>query len=447
MNSIALKTDRELSVDSFMRMFGILVLILLPFQHFPKTLYMNGYFAGVGSSYIEYISYVDEATCILLYMALASFIIIRPGIYRLTWLPFTSWVLSFIFFAFISMVVNRVSLAQGTFGIYDVVKNIAVVFPYALLRYEEEDFFKTLKLLMVVVFIMALSGIVGELGAVLFVKGINIFVSGEKRFGLYRVIALSGHGNWNYLATFATLMFLIAYVKEKKSRFDGGNMLFTMMLILLSFSRQAWFGFLLAIVLISGKMARWFILLFSLCVLAISSPYSDKMFALFTTNLPLNAEENFRLYAFIKSVTICFSHPVFGLGPGMFGGITSLLFDSPIYNDWPAYFRFWARNSHGIDQFWPIIWGEFGVIGMTLYSMIFIGIFTYLRNVERYFYHQRKIELSNIGRVLRFYMVALVVMGLAGGLNSAFVVYTYFALVGMYISVYLRSKETSPGAS
>jgi hypothetical protein len=52
-----------------------------------------------------------------------------------------------------------------------------------------------------------------------------------------------------------------------------------------------------------------------------------------------------------------------------------------------------------------------------------------------------------LGRALQYFVLALGIMGFAGGLNCAFIVYTYFALVGIYLSLDAVLKKGRHGAA
>ncbi len=155
----------------------------------------------------------------------------------------------------------------------------------------------------------------------------------------------------------------------------------------------------------------------------------------------MDPDSYYRLFAFVQSLKLLVEHPLTGSGPGMFGGLASILWNSPVYDTWPVYFRDMAFRIRSIDAFWPVVWGEYGMIGMTIYCAGWISLFRYLGKACVNFKNNGAQDLYNIGRVLQYFIIALIIMGFAGGLNSAFVVYTYFALVGIFISIYQRSAE------
>lgn len=443
MSSSALAKGAEsggLSLDSVIRKLGILVLVFLPFQGFPKTLQMNKYLSGINPKFIELISYADEVSFIIFSFLTFTFIVLRPDLYRISKVPFTKWIAGFIFFALFSMAINKVPVAQGAFGIYDVLKNIIVIYPFAMLRYDEKDLLKALRLLLYAVLLLAIVGVFAEVFAVLFKKGFDLFVLSQQRYGLYRVISLAGYGNWNYLGVFATLIFYLHYIKENRQMGNKFNLALIGFLVIFSFSRQVWLGFILMYFLLSGKTKRWAAVLASVFFIVTSSSFYENILRFVLVETSFDSEQYFRLHAFLSSLNFVAENPVTGLGPGMFGGLASVLFESPVYNAWIPFYKQFAYSIRGIDQFWPVIWAETGIAGMALYAMIFIGIFRYLRQAGEYFESVGKREVAGIGRVLRIYILPLVIMGFAGGLNSAFVLYTYFALVGMYISVYHRHK-------
>lgn len=432
-----------MTLPGLIRKLGVLVVVSLPFQGLIKTL-GNGGYLPVDKKYTNLVAYVDESACIFLFFMAITFLLVRPDVYKAKALPFTKWIIGFILFALLSMLVNGVKPLQGILGVYDVIKNIVVIYPFMLLRFDKKDMERLLAYLQCIALVMAVAGLFGEFIALAFNAGFGILTIQEKRYGIYKIISLAGMGNWNYLGVYSVLLFFLSYVREKGFPMRRITLALTASLVVLSFSRQVVAGFVLIFFLLSQKSTRWLSVFVVLFAVAVSTYYYDSVQALVMEGIVLDPEHYFRLYGFTAANEIFLQNPFMGLGPGMFGGLAASLFESPVYDSWPAYFRMLAFNQNGIDQFWPMIWAETGAVGFFLYSMIFAGIFLYLRKVAGLFKAMGETGLSRIGHVLSCYILALAIMGFAGGLNSAFVVFTYFALVGIYISVFNRYNEERP---
>jgi len=199
-------------------------------------------------------------------------------------------------------------------------------------------------------------------------------------------------------------------------------------------SRQVWIGFILCYIVFK----QWLRYLFPILPFII-------FFIIYSLGKKheLDPDAYLRLYAYIESAKILLAHPLTGLGPGMFGDLASFLWESPVYNQWPIFFKNFVFRIRSLDVFWPVIWGGYGLIGLALYGSIWVSLFIYLGKASKQFYHSGADNLYNIGNALKVFMIALAIMGLVAGLNSAFVTYTYFAIVGIYISLYNNYKENS----
>lgn len=132
-------TAKQISVTALIRRISLLVVILLPFQRFPQTVWSGG---AVDTEnipiFLKMMSFIDEASFFVFFAMLISFILLRPEYYRIKRFPFTKWFLFFILVCLGEIGVNRVPMTQGVFGIYDYVKNIAVIFLFAGVNFDEE---------------------------------------------------------------------------------------------------------------------------------------------------------------------------------------------------------------------------------------------------------------------------------------------------------------------
>ncbi len=409
----------------------IVFLLMLPLQHLLKKVFAHNHLV------VKLVAYSDEMSTLLMFGVLVTFVALRPRLYtfRMMELPTTIPLLLFVTVASFSMMFNSVSPLQGIFGIYDVVKNILVFYVFATLRWRREEFLSFVFWMKVIVIILAVTGIIAE---ILAVAGIDpslnplVRMAGEhkKRLGLDRVISITGGGGVNYLGMYSLLgLFLIyATTKGKLKRFLG--MFSTLGLIFLTFSRQTWMG-LLAMMVLTKRKLIWPGLLIIVGIAAMTLPSVER----------LTPELYYRSFTYFEAFRVFLDHPVIGAGPGMFGGLASVLFRSPYYNEWPTFYRNMMYNLGSLDAFWPSILAELGVLGFLAYFYIWTALYRRISSISLWYKSNADTDLYNIGRVLKNYVVALVIMCFFTGLNKPFVIYTFFALCGIYLSLYYRGRE------
>jgi hypothetical protein len=427
---------------------AMLFLVLLPFQKFPETVWAGRFPEGVDYHsimpfHIMALRYLDEVAIFLFSAVLLTFLLLSPGRYRVKRLPFVAYIACFVVITGAELLINRVSPLQGVFATYDYIKNFIVLCLFSWLSFTEDDFKDILALLRRITLVLALFGIAGEAAAMMFESGIGLLVADDQRFGLYRVISLTGAGNWNYLGVYAALIFFLTYITDRKRFMNYLELFLIGSLIVLTFSRQTWiiFGVLF---LLLGKRRTVVIASVAMVYVAIGlAPHFSEIAELANFRTSFDPDEYFRLYAFYEATSLFFDNPILGVGPGMFGNLASVIFDSPIYDYWPAYFRNFAVQTRGIDQFWPALWADTGIAGTLAFALIFAGIYAALYRASRIYERLGNRGMVRMGRALSFFLIGLGIMGLFGGLNAAFVSFTYFALAGMYLSSCPDSPEPS----
>ena len=420
MSHASIKRDSVFCVDKFLKQFLLLIILVLPFQKIIETLAISN-----GVSWLRFIRYLDEAAPILSLFVLLTFMLIKPTVYKIARLPLTKWIIVFLAIAFISLLWNRVAVFQGLFGVYDAFKTLFVLYVFANLQYKKTDIIKLLNGLWEVGLVIAVVAIGAVIAAEVWNLGIDIFVTKQERFGLHRVVSLTGTGSHNYLGLYMTLIFFLPWplmeLTAKKNFFS----LILPVTIFLTFSRQAWLSFGLILCLLNKKLMPLGIVL-----VVVITPM------LFTEIQTYDMSKYYRGFTFIESVKILKEHPIFGVGPGMFGSLAASLWNSPYYVNWPENLRIFSNNFRTLDSFWPWIWSEYGLVGLSAYLAIWTSIFFYLKKIIWFYGSINERIMCKIGRVLRYFILVLGVMGCASGLNCAFVSFTYFAMVGMYISAY-----------
>ncbi|MBW7956520.1 MAG: hypothetical protein H3C68_01385 [Deltaproteobacteria bacterium] len=435
----------RLSIDSLFRKGLLLIALFLPFQALPRTIWAE---YNPGSDLplpIKLSGQVDEATLFLSIALLFTFVCLRSGVYRLSFMGLGKWITLFMAVSFVSIALNGVRPLQGLFGVYDLLKNIMFLFVFQMLRFGEKELQGFISALKYVGIILAIFAVIGELLALFFEAGIGILVADNVRYGLYRVLSLSGEGNHNYIGVFAVFVFSLIFIKREKRLDDFAALWMLAVLIMLTFSRQAWLGFVVMLFLLCRLNTKLAIALLSVPLLLTAINFYEGISEILTADMSFDPEKYFRLYAFIYSLKILGEHIFLGLGPGTFGGLASILFESGVYEEWPAFFKEYAFRINGIDQFWPVVWAETGVMGMLAYSMIFVALYSRVRRAYAFFRKEGDIYMYSLGRALTGFTLVIVIMGFAGGLNSAFVIVSFLGTAGMYLSRFHEESRKHAG--
>lgn len=407
-----------------------LVILVLPFQRFPTIFFERPeqYKEVIG---LKLFTYLDEISFIISMVLVLWFILLKSPYYSLNLrnIPFTKYLLFLIAVSGISIIVNRVPPIQGLFGIYDIVKNIMVTYVFTALYWSRDEFLTIIGWVKKIVILLAIVGIIAEILALYGGIGVGYLVLSEedKRLGFYRVQSLTGYGSGNYLGMYALLGLFLIYTTTKSGIKKKLSLLATLGLIFLTFSKQTWMGLFMMLVLTKKRLIVPGLLIIvglTAMILFSSDDYDPEVY--------------YRTFTYCESLKLLRANPIFGAGTGMFGGLASIIFESPVYDDWPEFHRNLGFNMGGIDAFWPIIWGEMGLLGVIAFSLLWSSIFRGLRYISNQFKTMGDVQMYNIGRILANYVIALVIMCFGTGLNGAFVVWTYFGLVGIYFSLYYK---------
>ena len=427
-SSISASQFRVPDVHSFVKKLLILLIVLLPFQE-TYTAFMEE--SAKEHSLFKAMTHSDEVSGLILIVFAVSFIFLKPAYFKLYDAGITKPLVAFMAVSFISIVWNGVYAPQGFFGVYNLLKNIAIIYLFASLRWRKEEFLTLIKWITVIAVFLAVAGIISEALALYGIDPGGTVHYREPRFGLYRVASLVGINNLNHLGKYSILALFLLYatVKNKTNKYTG--LFLILVLIFLTMSRQTWLGLVVLLVLMNRK---W---IFPVILIA-----AGIAFITLSSQISYDPDEYYRAFTYLEAWKLLKAHPVLGVGPGMFGSVASVVFNSPYYDEWPVRFAEAIRGRGGLDAFWPAVLAETGMAGFLSYLLIFGYLYKKIDAVKQYFSNDPL--LYNIGTVLKYYIVALIIMCLFSGLNKPFVVFTFFSICGMYLSLYYQ--RTNPGS-
>ena len=255
------------------------------------------------------------------------------------------------------------------------------------------------------------------------------------RYGIFRSLSFS----YNFgLYSLLMLTILLSSKKIKPAFFiplAAG--------IIASVSRMVYAGLIFVMTIQAFKKRRWIIpliLMISLVSFLLINGYDldlNDPRMLETEIIDKTDPENTRPYTRYKSLEIWQDHPVWGVGPGMFGGIVASKFNSPVYSDYNLINKNYLLNVGGIEQFWFQLIAEMGIIGFLTFisfmATLFITLFTLSKNAETQ-------DMRDLFSALSIYLFCILIYCLGSGINIPPVMFTYCAFVGIALGSY---KERS----
>lgn len=350
----------------------------------------------------------------------------------------------------ISGIVNGNSQLITILGIFDYIKNFLFIFIFAVFFREVDEFKRIVHSLLMLAVFLGVIALVQELWAmgfryilkkevekILYLLTKNIYAEFSWRMGIYRAPSLLH--NQNVLGLYLLLFLTIYLHMIKKVNYAVFILLFSG--IFSSVSRMVYSGFLFIAGLQILKGRKWLILLVIPIVIFVFYmrylPDSNVTNQLNLTDPPkqdggltLENTTSYREFAMHKSMQIWKDHPVFGVGPGMFGGTISIKFQSPVYKEYNIQTSemFFVKRFSGLDLFWPQLLAEIGIIGTLVFAGIFISLFLMLTLLKQ---KTSSEEMRGLLAGLKAYIIVILVYTLGASLNLTSILFTYSSFVGM----------------
>ena len=317
--------------------------------------------------------------------------------------------------AVISLIINLVPIAVGVLGLRMLLRYILVFYLIVYLN-PPKKFVKNLiyTMLVIVFFQAALGAAQAFIGYPLdslllpsqekFYGGISL-TSGTQQIWISGQRVFATLGRYDQLGTFLAffLLIVIGFLYQKSYTQISQKKLFLILLILgiftlvMTYSRSSWFGFLLGLFVIGYliKKDKKVLKYYSLATFIIIAYlfFSPMIVNQLIEQPQMTPVERFfealskrrwlgeyyglgRMYFIVKTPTVVVaSNPLFGVGPGMYGGGTvRALHNTRAYDKLGLPFGIWGTEGH-IDNNWMSIWGETGTLGLIFYIWMLVALF------------------------------------------------------------------------
>jgi hypothetical protein len=421
-------------LEKIVRYWLFIILIFLPFQRKVVKLLLP-----FSKELSNFISYLDEITIVVFIpLAILKFYKERKFPDRL-FIILLSPILVFTISGFISGIRNGNPLFITSLGIFDYIKNFIVLFIYASFIKELKDFRRLFNILLMIAVLLGVVSILQELWMLSsrYILQYHANLNGPSwRLGLYRTSSLMHNPN---IFGLYCLIILIIYLNIV----NKPNYLYTIPLIsgiLTSISRIAYTGFMLLCLIQIQKHRKAFIVIMGFLIILMIAIFSIEDINILKY---LNIEKqlllygnqdliNFRSATRDKAIEIWKDNFFLGGGPGTYGGIVSIRYNSVLYEKYglPRDFFYYASSLGSIDQFWPQVLAECGIIGALSFASLLIALIVVLLILKIWSSSE---EVSGLFTGLVVITLIIFIYSLYTGLNITSILFTYSAIVGMAI--------------
>jgi len=235
-----------------------------------------------------------------------------------------------------------------------------------------------------------------ELGALQLTSGtVEFWDPGQRVFGTM--------GRYDQLGTFMALvlLLLVAWLYEHRTAVIPRRywlaLIIALPILALTYSRSAWFGFILGFLFIAiwakrdSRVMRGSAIVVGLLAvylavtgLAVNSlidvpgqSFSNRFFETFSAERWTGEYFGLgRVYWFTKTITtVVPSSPLFGYGPASYGGgAVAAIADTRVYSNLVLPFGVYGTEGY-IDNNWFSLWGETGTLGFIAYLAMYVTLF------------------------------------------------------------------------
>jgi len=441
------------SMNKLARIWLIGILPFFPFQIIIAQLL--GQFSNFTAMLIRF---VDEFT-ILVFFPLAIIEFCRnKNKFNKAYLFLIVSISIFSIFGLISGLMNRNSIFITFLGTIDYIKNFLVIFIYAAFFNYRDDFKRILRILIVTASFIGVIAFIQEcwaifsrycMGKSVYDKGVYlfkiIFPSSQApwdfrefwRMGIYRAPSLLNHPN---AVGFYSILILVLYLYSFK-KINFPKFFFIFFSIFATVSRMLYLAFIFLAGLQFFRQRRWLVILaipIIILILFMSCLPDLNISSLKKRQEVYNGDKFFRAYARKKALEIWKDYPLLGVGPGMFGGVVSLINPPTVYKKYNFSEKcfVYVKNFRSLDQFWPQALAETGILGVAAFIGIFISLIITLNIFRK---GASNIDTKNSFTGLTVIIPFILIFSLGSGFNITAFLFSYFALLG----VSLRNEDSA----
>jgi hypothetical protein len=407
----------------------------------------------------QIINYLDEITIVLFVLVtLKSYIkggnIKNKVYFYLLLLPIALFCLSGI----VSGIMNGNGYLVTGIGIFDYVKNFLVIFIYGFFFRNKDDYKVVFRGVLIVAVIISIVAVIHEIWAIIaryvlsmefeemkgWLFGKDRVTSSSWRYGLFRARSLMHNSIIMGQYCLIILSFYLYTSRYLNFRKRIRSAVITVMLsaILSSVSRMAHLGLTMLLGLFAFNSRVWskVVIFFTILLVSLTSSAGILNTEVMMKDADISSETivvgctndevaSFREYTRRKGMEILKDHPLLGVGPGMFGGNVSILFNSPIYEEYHlAVVRNYMTKWGGIDQYWPHLLAEVGIIGTGFFLVLIITLFLVILFIDTGSTPQ---VMKGLSSSLSTSLVLIIIFLMGSGLNITSVIYTFSAFVGI----------------
>lgn len=411
------------------------ILLIIPFQ--PKIYLI---IQSWNSQAANFFNKLDEST-VILFFPIAAYILYKH--YKRGEINFLLYGILFlsisviIIIGLISGLLNGNSYYITANGTFDYIKTFLLIFIYAAFFREFIMFQKIFRLFLIVAVIIGFVAFIEE-SWVLYSRYSSAAGSGW-RLGVYRAQSLLSHYNLLGLYSLFILNFYLYRVKKVKVL-----IVFSLLTgIFTSVSRTAYTGFAFMAGLQVFKGRKWLIVFLVpvITALIVMGLYGDDVKMSELGNDGNSAEYNdkvtYREFASNKAMKVWKDHPVWGAGPGMFGGSIAFKYRSPLYEEYN--FLLILDMFYSLDQLWPQVLAEMGIVGTAALAGLFVSLL-YVLFISRQ--QTTSDEIKNLLAGLSTFTIIFLISTFSVNLNNIAILYPYCAFVGIGLGCLERPRLT-----
>lgn len=186
--------------------------------------------------------------------------------------------------------------------------------------------------------------------------------------------AFAFFGSPNILGILLAVMMFIAiglYVKSR-NKWYLGSIFLDILVVGLTFSRSAWLGLvaglIFMLIIYKPKMILWSPIA---ALLLLIPQLRDRIFIIFSDKYLMDSSLDGRVWSFINGMHLFKKYPIFGTGPGSYGGTLAARSASPVYLE--SIQKGYTALYFTDNQFVEIL-VQTGVLGLITFTAFFISI-------------------------------------------------------------------------